>query len=198
MRIQAPSTSENDFVNRKGFHSISVQAVCNHNGREHKAKISESFMLTMWLPSRKIFIQGKGLVMEAIFWEVTKFLLFCFCFCFFFCWVEILPLLEQYDLLSPPHSNLSLFLPIFVFFYLLVMLFVNFDWIISIFLRILSVMRDISLIEKFRFLFLSASVSTSITSFTDIFLSCTFFLRAKCKRCAPNIRKPALSGLNCH
>ena len=47
VRIQAPSTNENDFVNRNGFHSISVQAVCNHNGREHKAKISESFMLTM-------------------------------------------------------------------------------------------------------------------------------------------------------
>ena len=67
VRIQAPSTNENDFVNRKGFHSINVQAMCNHNGREHKAKINESFMPTMSLPSRKSFIQGKGLVMEAIF-----------------------------------------------------------------------------------------------------------------------------------
>ena len=75
--------------------------------------------MTMWLPSRKMFIQGKGLVMEAIFWEVTTFLLFCFCFVFF-CRVEAgsptcLLLLEQYDLLSPPHSRVSLFLPIFAF-----------------------------------------------------------------------------------
>ena len=67
VRIQAPSTNENDFVNRKGFHSINLQAVRNHNGREHTAKINESFMPTMSLPSRKSFIQGKGLVMEAIF-----------------------------------------------------------------------------------------------------------------------------------
>ena len=90
VRIQAPSTNENNFVNQKGFHS-NVQAVCKRNGRQHKAKINESFMLTMWLPSRKIFIQGKGLVTEAIFWEGAKFLLFWFCFCFF-CWVKILPL----------------------------------------------------------------------------------------------------------
>ena len=45
VRIQASNTNENDFVNRKGFHSINVQAVCKHNGRQHKAKINESFML---------------------------------------------------------------------------------------------------------------------------------------------------------
>ena len=145
VRIQAPSMNENDFVDRKGFHSINVEAVCSHNGREHKAKINESFMLTMWLPSRKIFIQGKGLVMEAIFWEVTTFLLFCFCFFFSVEW--------RFSHLSFTSWTVRFAFPTaftcFVisshicFFYLLVMLFVNFDWIISIFLRILSVMRDI-------------------------------------------------------
>ena len=33
IKIQAPHENENDFVNRKGFHSISVQAICNHKGR---------------------------------------------------------------------------------------------------------------------------------------------------------------------
>ena len=33
IRIIAPSNDENDFVNRKGFHSINVQAICDHEGR---------------------------------------------------------------------------------------------------------------------------------------------------------------------
>lgn len=32
IRIQAPNENENDYVNRKGFHSINVQAICNHKG----------------------------------------------------------------------------------------------------------------------------------------------------------------------
>ena len=32
VRIKAPSQNEPDFVNRKGFHSVNVQAICNHEG----------------------------------------------------------------------------------------------------------------------------------------------------------------------
>ncbi|XP_068728205.1 putative nuclease HARBI1 [Montipora capricornis] len=32
VRIKAPSQNEPDFVNRKGFHSVNVQAICNHQG----------------------------------------------------------------------------------------------------------------------------------------------------------------------
>lgn len=34
VRIQGPADHENDFVNRKGFHSINVQAICNHKGED--------------------------------------------------------------------------------------------------------------------------------------------------------------------
>ena len=33
IKIQAPHENENDVANRKGFHSINVQAICNHKGR---------------------------------------------------------------------------------------------------------------------------------------------------------------------
>ena len=33
IKIQAPHENENDVVNRKGFHSINVQAICNHKDR---------------------------------------------------------------------------------------------------------------------------------------------------------------------
>ena len=32
VRIQAPSEDEGSFVNRKGYHSVNVQAVCDHEG----------------------------------------------------------------------------------------------------------------------------------------------------------------------
>ena len=117
---------------------------------------------------------------------------FCFVFVFVFCRVVILPL-NFYFLNSticfPHHIHVfRYFFPYLVFLLggdVICQLWTNY---INI-LRILSVMRDISLIEKFGFLFLSASVSTSITSFSAIFLSSTFFLHAKWKWCVPNIRK---------
>ena len=33
VRIKSPSQNESDYVNRKGFHSINVQAICNHEGK---------------------------------------------------------------------------------------------------------------------------------------------------------------------
>ena len=33
IRIQEPNEHENAYVNCKGFHSISVQGVCNHEGQ---------------------------------------------------------------------------------------------------------------------------------------------------------------------
>ena len=33
IRIIAPSKNESDFVNRKGFHSLNVQGVCDHKGK---------------------------------------------------------------------------------------------------------------------------------------------------------------------
>ena len=33
VKIQGPTENEHDYVNRKGFHSINVQAICNHKGK---------------------------------------------------------------------------------------------------------------------------------------------------------------------
>ena len=33
VRIQRPTEHENDFVNRKRYHSVNVQAICNHKGK---------------------------------------------------------------------------------------------------------------------------------------------------------------------
>lgn len=33
VRMKSPSQNEPDYVNRKGFHSINVQAICNHEGK---------------------------------------------------------------------------------------------------------------------------------------------------------------------
>ena len=33
VRITAPHQTEPDYVNRKGYHSINVQAICDHRGK---------------------------------------------------------------------------------------------------------------------------------------------------------------------
>ncbi|XP_071118585.1 putative nuclease HARBI1 [Haliotis cracherodii] len=44
IRIQAPTRDEPAFVNRKGYHSINVQAVCDHEERS-PTSISDGFLL---------------------------------------------------------------------------------------------------------------------------------------------------------
>ena len=39
VRIKAPLQNEPDFVNRKGFHSVNVQAICNHEGNSKHVDI---------------------------------------------------------------------------------------------------------------------------------------------------------------
>lgn len=34
VRIKGPSENEPDYVNRKGYHSINVQGICNHQGEQ--------------------------------------------------------------------------------------------------------------------------------------------------------------------
>ena len=48
VRIKAPSQNEPDFINRKGFHSVNVQAICDHEGNsKHVDVISVLFELIM-------------------------------------------------------------------------------------------------------------------------------------------------------
>ena len=35
VKVIAPSENEPDYVNRKGFHSINVQAICDHRGNQY-------------------------------------------------------------------------------------------------------------------------------------------------------------------
>ena len=34
VRIQGPSAHKSEIVNRKGFHSINVQVICDHRGKD--------------------------------------------------------------------------------------------------------------------------------------------------------------------
>ena len=34
VRIQGPSTHKSEIANRKGFHSINVQVICDHRGKD--------------------------------------------------------------------------------------------------------------------------------------------------------------------
>ena len=45
VRITAPHENEPDFVNRKGYHSINVQAICNHRGKQIRPLLNLGFCL---------------------------------------------------------------------------------------------------------------------------------------------------------
>ena len=45
VRITAPHENEPDFVNRKGYHSINVQAICNHRGKQIRPLLNLGFSL---------------------------------------------------------------------------------------------------------------------------------------------------------
>ena len=45
VRITAPHENEPDFVNRKGYHSINVQAICNHRGEQIRPLLNLGFSL---------------------------------------------------------------------------------------------------------------------------------------------------------
>ena len=45
VRITAPHDNEPDFVNRKGYHSINVQAICNHRGKQIRPLLNLGFSL---------------------------------------------------------------------------------------------------------------------------------------------------------
>ena len=44
IRIQGPTAHESDFVNRKGFHSINVQAICDHKGKDPCSIVDINFI----------------------------------------------------------------------------------------------------------------------------------------------------------
>ena len=62
VRIKSPSQNESDCVNRKGFHSINVQAICNHEGKTTSLifYIISQIILALWLvPTYDLLKDGR-------------------------------------------------------------------------------------------------------------------------------------------
>ena len=57
VRIQAPSHDEPSYVNRKGFHSINVQAICDNEGNTYKKIISITHCVKQIIMSKTLQYQ---------------------------------------------------------------------------------------------------------------------------------------------
>lgn len=87
IRIQAPRVNENDFVNRKGYHSLNVQAICDHKGEYtvgywgqrvpmicFVCPVVQNFSKKYWVVSQNVDFITSNLHRSLIFWKLKKIL----------------------------------------------------------------------------------------------------------------------------